>query len=134
MENYNETIEKILSLISHNNGINYDMLVDDEIKHKLSKRLSNSVKLFFDENPFLLTDANIELICDKYENYAFNAFNTYANYQILYDTLLYCDGLFELKNLKDTIEILNEMIKNPPEPNEKLKKAHERYKNYLNGK
>ena len=131
MENYNETIEKILSLISHNYGINCSKLSD---KNQLVSLLKEPIKSFFFENPFLLTDANIELICDKYENYAYNAFNTYTNYQILYDALKYCDRiLIEIVN-KEMQELFIELTNNSPEPNEKLKKAHERYKNYLNGK
>ena len=131
MENYDNTIEKILSLISHNNGINYSKLSD---KIKLVSLLKEPVKSFFFENPFLLTDANIELLCDKYENYAYNAFNTYEKYQILYDTLKHCDKiLIEIVN-KETLELFIELTKNPQVPNEKFKKAHERYIHYLNGK
>ena len=131
MENYNQTIEKILSLISQQHGISYNKLYD---KNQLTSLLEEPVKSFFDENPFLLTDANIELICDKYENYAYNAFNTYEKYQILYDALIYCDSILKKIINKETLELFIELTNNVPEPNEKLKKAHERYKNYLNGK
>lgn len=131
MENYEETIEKILSLISNNNSINYNKLLD---KKQLISLLKEPVKLFFNENPFLLTDANIELICDKYENFAYNAFNTYVNYQFLYDALKQCDNiLVEIIN-KETINLLIELNENSPEPNNKLKIAHQRYTDYLNGK
>jgi len=45
-----------------------------------------------------------------------------------------CDNkLKEIIN-KETMDLFIELTNNPEEPNEKIKLAHERYKNYLNGK
>lgn len=129
MKDYNIIAEQILINIIQNNDVNYDISILNCVFIKKWKTyLYNPIKDFFEENESLLNDTNISLICDKRNNFAENIFSTHKNHQALYNIIKDCD--YCISDHLFMVDIIN----NPPEPNDKLKEAHKRYKIFLNDK